>query len=302
VFESAGIGEAAQTLIRLSWVSRYGDVKERSLYKVISHKLTLDGTSSVAYSRLLRDDAVFYKQIRDGETTDRKERDIWLAVTTLRAQSAYALLIAASRSLGEPARRRLSTALFSLIVRFNIISDKDRARFETTMFTAAKTISDGAGEGAALALLRGLSPTDDEIRQNFLTLNFGRAQAGIVQVLLRAFEYNLRDTEELIIATPEKVHVEHIYPQKPPPAARLANHDECIGRIGNLTLLDHRMNQEAQNSGFVEKRDRWYRDSALYLTQELLAKNAWAPADIDARQQQLCDRALQIWPHSLVAN
>ena len=260
VFESAGTGEGAQTLIRLSWVSRHGDVKERSLYKVISHKLTEDHTTSLEYSRLLRDDALSYKIIRDGESTDRKERDIWLAVSTLRAQSGYALLIAANRSLNETARRRISTALFSLIVRYNIISDKDRARFETTMFSAAKTISDGGGEDAALALLRAISPSDDDIRQSFATLSFGRPQAGIAQVLLRAIEYKLRTTEELIIATPEKVHLEHIYPQRPAPADRFANHDEYVERIGNLTLLDHRLNQEAQNSAFIGKRDHWYTD------------------------------------------
>jgi len=302
VFESAGIGEGAQTLIRLSWVSRYGDVKERSLYKVISHKLTDDHTTSVAYSRLLRDDALFYKAIRDGETTDRKERDTWLALATLRAQSGYALLIAANRSLDEPTRRRISAALFSLIVRYNIISDKDRARFETTMFSAAKAISDGGGEAAPLALLRAISPSDDEVRQNFASLSFGRPQTSIAQVLLRAIEYRLRNTEELIIATPEKVHLEHIYPQKPAAADRFANHDDYVGRIGNLTLLDHRLNQEAQNSDFTDKRDRFYRDSAIFLTQELLAKVAWTPADIDERQQHLCNLALQIWPHNLIGN
>ena len=36
VFDSAGVGDVAEPLIRLSWLSRYGDVKERSLYKVIT--------------------------------------------------------------------------------------------------------------------------------------------------------------------------------------------------------------------------------------------------------------------------
>src|SRR4029077_17984390 len=40
VFDISGLGAGAQTLIRLSWVSRHGDVKERSLYKVISRNLT----------------------------------------------------------------------------------------------------------------------------------------------------------------------------------------------------------------------------------------------------------------------
>jgi hypothetical protein len=70
VFEAAGVGDGARNLIRWSWVSRYGDVKERSLYKVITRKLTESGTSPVDYSRALRSDAMFYRQVRDGESTD----------------------------------------------------------------------------------------------------------------------------------------------------------------------------------------------------------------------------------------
>jgi len=94
--------------------------------------------------------------------------------------------------------------------------------------------------------------------------------------------------------------LEHIYPQRPAAADRFANHDEYVGRIGNLTLLDHRLNQEAQNSVFIDKRDRFYRDSAIFLTQELLAKEAWTSADIDERQRHLGNLALEIWPHDLV--
>lgn len=302
VFECAGLGEGAQTLIRLSWVSRYGDVKERSLYKVISRQLTETSTTSVQYSRDLRTDALFYRKVRDGETVDTKQRDIWLGLATLKAQSGYALLLSAKRLLPEETQKRLSIALFSLIVRHNIICDKDRAKFESTAFAAAKAISEGKGEDAALALLRALSPSDDEVRQSFTTLNFGRGQSGIAQIILRTMEYGLRKTEELIIATPDKVHLEHIYPQRPSAADRFANHDEYVGRIGNLTLLDHRLNQEAQNSSFALKKEQYYVHSDIFLTKELLTNNNWGPAEIDARQQRLCDLAVQIWPQSLAPN
>jgi hypothetical protein len=187
-------------------------------------------------------------------------------------------------------------------VRHNIICDKDRAKFETTAFSAAKAISDGGGGQAAVALLRALSPSDEEVRQSFATLNFTASQNSIAQVILRALEYKLRQTEELIIATPERVHLQHIYPQKPAPANRLANHDEYVGRVGNLTLLDKRLNQEAQNSGFVNKRDNFYHQSEIHLTKELLDKDTWTPAEIDARQQHLCDVAMQVWPQNLVAD
>lgn len=300
VFDSAGAGEFPETVIRLSWVSRNGDVKERSLYKVISRKLTEAHTPSVNYSRDLRSDANLYKRIREGDTTDFKERDIWLGLAALRAQSGYALLIAASRKLEEEPRKRIAAALFSLIVRHNVICDRDRAKFETTSFQAAKALSDGEGEQNALALLRALSPSDDDVRQNFVKLSFGRSQQRVAQVILRSIEYKLRNTEELIIATPERVHLEHVYPQKPLAADRLANHDEYVGRLGNLTLLDRRLNQEAQNSNFPTKKAQFYAQSEIYLTRELLTKDAWTPADIDARQQRLGELAVQIWPHDLV--
>lgn len=102
------------------------------------------------------------------------------------------------------------------------------------------------------------------------------------------------------IATPERVHLEHIYPQRPPAADRLAGHDDYVGRIGNLTLLDHRLNQEAQHAIFSAKKQQHYTQSEIYLTRELLDKNSWTAAEIDARQLRLCELAIQIWPHDLV--
>ena len=70
-------------------------------------------------------------------------------------------------------------------------------------------------------------------------------------------EYKLRQTQEINTAPPERVNLEHLYPQRPEATARLANHDQYVGRIGNLALLDKRLNQEAQNSGFINKRDHF---------------------------------------------
>jgi hypothetical protein len=302
VFDCSGTSEGAQTLIRLSWISRHGDVKERSLYKIITRKLTEAHTTPVDYSRQLRSDALYYRRVRTGDTTDVRQHDLWVGLAPLRAQSGYALLLAAHRSVPAESQKRLSAALFSLIVRHNIVSDKDRSKFEATVFAAAKALSDGAGEQQALALLRGLSPTDDDFRQSFSRLSFGRPQQTIAQIVLRAIEYRLRRTDELIIATPDRVHLEHVYPQKPSDTERLPNHDEYVGRLGNLTLLDHRLNEAAQNSTFQVKRDEYYADSEIYLTRELLDKNQWTPAEIDARQSNLYTLALQVWPQNLVAD
>lgn len=110
VFDSAGAGDGAQTLIRLSWISRHGDVKERSLYKVISRNLTDTHTSSLNYSRSLRSDAVFYKRVREGDSADVKERDIWLGLATPRAQSGYHYSAQNSKRPSFQQRRPFRTA------------------------------------------------------------------------------------------------------------------------------------------------------------------------------------------------
>lgn len=300
VFEAAGVGDLATTLIRLSWVSRHGDVKERSLYKIITRRLTESGTPPVVYSRELRSDALFYKRIREGDSNDAREADTWLAFATLRAKSGYAALLAGNRSLALEEQKRLSQALFSLIIRHNVICDRDRAKLETVAFAVAKTISDGGGLEAGLSLLRTVSPPDDEVRNRFSNLSFSRSEASVAQLMLRSMEYRLRRTEELVLATPEKVHLEHIYPQRPVAAERFGNHDEYVGRIGNLTLLDRRLNQEAKNSPFLIKRDQFYRASEIYLTRELVDQTRWTQAEIDARQTHLRDLALEIWAVALV--
>jgi hypothetical protein len=104
------------------------------------------------------------------------------------------------------------------------------------------------------------------------------------------------------MATPERVHLEHIYPQRSDAENKWANHDEYIGRVANLTLLSKKLNIEAQNLPFAEKKERFYTQSELYLTQELLAIDHWTPAEIDGRQARLCELVIETWPRNLVDN
>ena len=71
---------------------------------------------------------------------------------------------------------------------------------------------------------------------------------------MKRLELAKRGTEELDNASPERVHVEHIYPQKPKEDEKLANHAQIINRVGNLTLLSARLNQKIKNGSFDEKK------------------------------------------------
>lgn len=71
--------------MRMLWVSQYGNLKIRALYKVISEFLDLqdetDGT--LKYSKRLKEDALLYRQLRDGDTDDPELEEYWLSLDFL---------------------------------------------------------------------------------------------------------------------------------------------------------------------------------------------------------------------------
>jgi hypothetical protein len=297
--EACGNAIGAETLIRMSWVSQHGDVKTHALYKDVSDLLTA-GVSPLDYSRRLRDDAVLYRRFRDGDTDDGDLQDYWVALRILRANSGYALLLAAHHRLAPEDQKALAKALVSLAIRHNIVCDLDRAKFESTVYSAAESVSSNASVEAALTRLRAISPNDERFREDFAALKFSASEHGIAGYILRSLETKLAPTAEVIVAGPSKVHIEHIYPQTPLQEHRWANHAAQVNRLGNLTLLDSRLNTTIKNADFATKKEQAYATSRLEITRALLGyADDWSAASISARQAALRAAAEELWPAAL---
>ena len=78
------------------------------------------------------------------------------------------------------------------------------------------------------------------------------------------------------------------------------NKDDWIHRIGNLTLLGRRDNKsgDAGNRYFLAKKDI-YSKSAIKITREIANYGNWSPREIEKRQRQLADRAVQVWSFNI---
>jgi len=115
--------------------------------------------------------------------------------------------------------------------------------------------------------------------------------------ILAQLELHSRGTDELTLSANKKVHLEHIYPQKPAEGERLSNHATLINRIGNFTLLDHRLNISIKNLKFTEKKIRGYSGSELNLTKDLFESPAisWGKDEIVERQKRLAVIAARVW-------
>jgi hypothetical protein len=101
----------------------------------------------------------------------------------------------------------------------------------------------------------------------------------------------LATTTEVTIAGADRVHVEHIYPQNPRPLNRWEEHARYVNRLGNLTLLDKRLNEQIKNSDFPMKKETAYKDSRLEITKVLLSHDSWSKDTVTARQEMFRDMA-----------
>lgn len=280
-------------------MSQSGDIKTRALYKDVSDFLE-SGTSSLAYSRALRDDALLYRSFRDGDSDDEDLQDFWTALRTLKANSAYALLLAAHRHPSGGESKRLARSLVALAVRHNIVCNLDRARFETTIYAACKGLSNGQSFDQTLESLRAISPDEQRFRASFRELSFSQPEHSVARYLLKSIEAHLAPTKELAVSGSNKVHVEHICPQSPTDAMRWPEHKIYVNRIGNLTLLDKRLNETIKNAPFADKKQQAYSTSRLEITKALSSlPDEWTPEEVQMRSARLYEVAAVLWPQTL---
>jgi len=96
------------------------------------------------------------------------------------------------------------------------------------------------------------------------------------------------------------VTLEHILPENPTdlqkdwPSFDENLHKTYYRRIGNLTLLDKKMNNDIGNGPFKGKK-AVYEDSELIITKEIVKYNDWTPSEIEARQKEFAKKAVEIW-------
>ena len=109
---------------------------------------------------------------------------------------------------------------------------------------------------------------------------------------------------------PRDLTIEHVMPQSwqehwPPPEgeadmeAAAAERSRLVHSIGNLTLVNERLNPHLSNGSWTQKRGALGEHSVLFLNKVLLAESPsshWDEATIRSRGERLAQLAAQMWP------
>ena len=157
-----------------------------------------------------------------------------------------------------------------------------------------------------------LWPDDRMLKDAFLTLPlYWSLTRGRLRLILEGIEEELRSNMAESQAVPRGLTIEHIMPQKwqenwPLPAdatdveRAVENRDyrnRIIHSIGNLTLVNGRLNVRLSNAPWADKRETLGQHTVLFLNKQLLEKapDVWNEKMIEERAERLFNAAARVW-------
>jgi hypothetical protein len=157
-------------------------------------------------------------------------------------------------------------------------------------------------------------PDDAEVRKELASLPaYRRLSRGRLRMVLEAVEDHARgwrgSTSKFVEerAARGSYAIEHIMPRRwqthwpLPEGDAVAERELLVDTIGNLTLLNGRLNSKVSNGpwdGPEGKREALHAQDVLMLNRHLLdyGANGWDDEQIRARTQRIIDNVLDVWP------
>jgi len=297
--------------LRHFWTSYRGDEKQKNLFNAIKDSVAPEGggsfssvgelaekilASSHLYASLLSP-----KRSTFGEATPYVDA----LINQLGEKRALPLLLSAMEVLGPNTREfiNLVQATIALVVRHSLIGNRNPAQLEKAFYSAASTMrtAPSAKEALRRALenLRAISPKDHSLKATLEEVEISESKRALY------FIRRIAEANQPAPSTsfdPDGFTLEHIFPQ----GARendWPNRDELsdfVWHIGNFTLLEKDLNDEAGNKSFAFKKDV-YKRSGIDLTRQIPELyEVWNRDSVLAWAEHLLDRSFLLWPEGLI--
>ena len=151
-----------------------------------------------------------------------------------------------------------------------------------------------------------LWPRDDEVKQAVLGRHLPQyAQRLVLSAIEQRLITNRAGTVDLV----PNVQIEHIMPRgwqpeswplpdSVEPALAMTKREQTIETLGNLTLLNGRLNSSISNASWIIKRSAIQESDNLFLNRRLLneSSNEWTEDDIQRRGEWMHSVVIEIWP------
>lgn len=292
--------------IRYYWLSNYGRVREKDLYRTITNQVR-NQSEVLELVKHLRESAEVYGAFEDPQSsvwnfyTSDFKNDIQ-RLGLFQVSQCYSILLAAKESLPDTLFQKVLRMIVILSFRYTVICAYAPSELENAYSDTAKYIRKQKPNNvkAIFEHLKELYISDKDFSQKFAEKALSKRNARLARYILIEINNFYRGDKELVTNPNEtEVNLEHILPQKPDliwvSEFSGVDPEQYIDRIGNMTLLDSSFNREVGNTSFQDKCSTVFSNSVLGITKEIVNYSTWGPKQIEERQKKMAKAACQIW-------
>jgi uncharacterized protein with ParB-like and HNH nuclease domain len=304
--EAAENEEEILQYIRYYWSSKNGLVREKELFKDIKNKIRNKNQTITFLSNLERGTEIYLGLLNPNHPLWKDyPTECSAFISELKElgliQNRPLLLAILERFSNTEEVRKALRLIASWSVRNLITGVIGGGTLEKEFSNQAKLINDGnINDATGLKnSIQNLIPTNEQFKKAFEIATISKSY--IARYYLRKLEESYRTTGELTPSTNlEKVNLEHILPEIPKKLVEdwsdfdENTHKTYCRRVGNLTLIDKKMNSEVKNGSFSSKKEI-YNQSEIQITKRLSEIATWKPAEIEKRQKEFAEKAVVIW-------
>ncbi|MBM4312940.1 MAG: DUF262 domain-containing protein [Deltaproteobacteria bacterium] len=293
------------TFLRHCWLSEYGLVRERDLYRALRENVK-GIPAARQFIDKLRKRADLYAALSNPEHTYWTDapsdvRDYLEPLSLFKVAQYRPVLFSAMEVANVELVTKILRLLLVVSYRYTVISQLGTGNLESIYTECALAIRSGKAKGIkdVFTSLRSAYVDDHRFTADFTVRQF--TNSGIARYTLAQINDHLEsDPERHVAERSGRVTLEHILPKNPGKAwgsvsAKGNDITEFLDRIGNLTLLEKGKNRGLGNAGFKEKKEKGYAMSGLAINKYLHDKDTWTSESIVARSQILAKLAKDVW-------
>ncbi len=308
--EILGIDDIVMTYLRHFVITQYGPTREKEIFDRIQENVS-GRLQALTFLEKLAEYATSYSAIltpthHKWNNYSPLIRESISIIRELRVQQIRPLMLAVVQQFNPPETELAFRSFINWTVRFLISGGMRGGQLESAYAEAAQKIVQGTiiTTNTLLTELTSVIPSDGTFKSAFETARV--SQHYLARYYLHSIEkylINLTDNPELRpILDTDIVNLEHIMPKEPAdnwPHVEPEVQRAYTKRIGNMTLLNSKVNSQFGNAPFQTKRVE-FENSRLILNQQICEdtdnQTEWGSEHINQRQQRLAEYAILTWP------
>ncbi len=289
--------EKLPDFIRYYWNSKNKTVRSNDLFKVLRNNIKEDRSVFELINDMLAYSDIYMalKNESDDLWNERDKVQEYVSLLNIfNLKQPISMLMAAYKYLSNEDFERVLCDAIVVSFRYNVICGKNPNDIEKVFNDIAIKISNNNTYDKNL--LSKIYVNDNEFTASFINKVFPENARNnkIIKYILGKYERFKGGLRDVSIVS-ELDTIEHIYPQHPNEEWNDDNLDSLIYRLGNMCLLEKKLNNNIGNKKYAEKVE--VLNQSTFITTNSISSEypEWVQQSIVDRQKQMAKCAKTIW-------